>query len=150
VKDPKNFVRVVAGIFYQKGRVLMGCRHPCEGGRFVGHWEFPGGRVEEGESAEEALAREFLEELNCPVEEMRFHRQLQWSYPDKEIELHYYFVRLACDKPETYQLAAHSKVDWFDPKTALELQILPANRQIIEDLLELGDEDPFQLIQRLP
>lgn len=133
----------MAGIFFRDGEILMGCRHPCEGGRFVGHWEFPGGRVEDGESASEALEREFQEELNCKIQRMKFFRQLQWSYPDKDIELHYYFVELESKDTKTFELSAHSELGWFSLEKALEMQILPANRGVIESLKDWDFSKPI-------
>lgn len=59
-------LEVVAGILEREGRYLVAMR--SAGGELPGRWEFPGGKVEPGESPEGALAREFLEELGLTVE----------------------------------------------------------------------------------
>ncbi len=58
-------IDVVCGVFVRAGRVLIVQRKP--GGRHGGYWEFPGGKVEVGESAEQALVRELAEELGVTV-----------------------------------------------------------------------------------
>ena len=58
--------RVVMGLlFNDSGRILIAKRNPRK--RYGGLWEFPGGKVEEGETIEEALVREILEELDAPI-----------------------------------------------------------------------------------
>ncbi|TVQ81081.1 MAG: (deoxy)nucleoside triphosphate pyrophosphohydrolase [Bradymonadales bacterium] len=145
MSELKKRTQVVAGIFLNAGRVLMGCRAPSEGGRFIDHWEFPGGRVELGESPQQALEREFMEELEAEVCQKKFFRQIEWSYPDKEIELHYFFVRLLKTEPKSFSLHAHSCIDWFPLPEALKMPVLPANRAVIEDLMKLNLQDPFKI-----
>jgi 8-oxo-dGTP diphosphatase len=58
-------IEVVCGVFVRDGRLLIVQRKP--GGRHGGYWEFPGGKIEAGESAEHALVRELAEELGVTV-----------------------------------------------------------------------------------
>lgn len=129
----KNRYSVVAGIFYKEGRVLMGRRHDCEG-RFAGYWEFPGGKIEDGESDEEALRREFQEELSCAVHRSEHFQTLEWEYPDRVIELRFYFVDLPDQDWSSTSWPAHSELKWYAVSEAMNECVLPANKKILEDL----------------
>ena len=85
--------RVVAAVVRRGGRILVTRRHP--GGERGGQWEFPGGKVEPGESEPEALGREIREELGCAIEVGRLVTRHRHRYPDLEVELAFY----ACDFP---------------------------------------------------
>ncbi len=85
--------RVVAAVIRRGSRILIARRH--EGGERGGQWEFPGGKVEPGESEPEALRREIREELGCEVEVGRLLVRHRHRYPDLEVELLFY----ACELP---------------------------------------------------
>jgi 8-oxo-dGTP diphosphatase len=134
--------QVVAGIFYKDGRVLMGKRHDREG-RFAGYWEFPGGKIETGESDQEALVREFREELYCAVDRTKHFRTLTWEYPDREIELRFYMVELSELDLTRDDFEAHSEFAWYALPEARAQQVLPANQKILEALEEIAERLPF-------
>lgn len=83
-------VQVAAAIIWnaQRDALLLSRRpdHLHQGGL----WEFPGGKIEAGESAEQALRRELLEELNITVQEVVLFRQIDFSYPDKSVSLQFF------------------------------------------------------------
>ncbi len=126
---------VVAGIFRKDGKILMGRRHDREG-RFAGFWEFPGGKIEDGESDEVALCREFQEELECNVISSTHFKTVSWEYPDRIIELKFFLVELDHVDVSRTDLSAHSELKWVSVDEALASMVLPANRQIIEALSE--------------
>ena len=87
-----NEILVVAGVFFSEGRVLAALRP-----RFKpsgGCWEFPGGKVEKGESSEEALTRELLEELNVSVQVLNQIAQSQADVGGKAIKMMLFEVKL--------------------------------------------------------
>ncbi len=84
--------RVVAAVVRRGGRILVTRRHPD--GERGGHWEFPGGKVEPGETEAEALAREIREELGCAIEVGDLVVRHRHRYPDLEVELAFYACRL--------------------------------------------------------
>jgi 8-oxo-dGTP diphosphatase len=86
-------VLVVAAVVRRGAGILITRRH--EGAERGGLWEFPGGKVEPGESEPEALRREILEELGCPVEVGPLLLRHRHRYPDLEVELAFHACRLA-------------------------------------------------------
>ncbi len=80
---------VVAGVIVQGGRVLVSQRRP--GGGQAGRWEFPGGKRERGESDQQALRRELIEELGVELEV----RERLWTAPAGPLELRFYRCRWA-------------------------------------------------------
>lgn len=125
--------RVVAGICSRSGKILMGKRLPADG-FFGGHWEFPGGKVEEGESDEEALAREFREELGVRLRSMEFYNQIVWKYPHRSVELNFYRVDIDAVDIEKLQINSHSELAWVTKEEALSRPVLPANIDLISQL----------------
>lgn len=85
-------VRVVAAVIRRDGRILISRRH--DGAERGGLWEFPGGKVEAGESEPGALRREILEELGCEVEVGALVLRHRHRYPDLEVELAFYACQL--------------------------------------------------------
>jgi 8-oxo-dGTP diphosphatase len=94
---PKRTVRVVAALVEDEaGRVLITQRRPQA---FMPlKWEFPGGKVEAGESDQQALAREMLEELAVEVEVGEHFLGLTHSYPEFDIDFHVYTCRIVSGK----------------------------------------------------
>lgn len=132
---------VVAGIYHHEGKILMGRRSSQEG-RFAGYWEFPGGKIEEGEEPDTALVREFEEEIKCKVLKFSLFRSVEWTYPDRVITVRFYFVRLCRQDPNEMALEAHSELQWFDLEEALQAPILPANKEIIELMIKEPEAVP--------
>src|SRR2546422_7064445 len=86
-------VRVVAAVIRRGGATLISRRF--DGGARGGQWEFPGGKVEPGESEPAALAREIREELGCEVAVGRVLARHRHRYPDLEVELAFYHCEMA-------------------------------------------------------
>src|SRR5688572_19594823 len=79
---------VVAAVIEQDGKFLIARR--LHGTHLAGYWEFPGGKVHEGESYEAALEREIAEELSTGISHLRKIFQTAHSYPERTVELHFY------------------------------------------------------------
>lgn len=90
---------VAAAIFLRGDQVLL-TRRP-EGSHLAGTWEFPGGKIEEGESPEEALVREIREELAIETEIVEPFRFVHHDYPEKRILLLTYLCRTRTDPEES-------------------------------------------------
>ena len=81
-------VPVAVGIILRDNQVLVTRRQ--EGSHLAGSWEFPGGVIHPGETAEEALRREIAEELGVRLERATLIHRQSHSYPDRDVELHFF------------------------------------------------------------
>jgi A/G-specific adenine glycosylase len=88
--------KAVVGVIRKGNRVLIQKRPPT--GLFAGLWEFPGGKVERGETLEQALARELKEELDAAMKDARFLLEVKHTYTQFQVALYAYAVRLK-DEP---------------------------------------------------
>ena len=84
----KKAIQVVCALLIRENKLLLGLRPP--GKHLGGHWELPGGKVEENESYVSALYRELKEELNITIDQDQcsYLTSVVHSYPEKTIELH--------------------------------------------------------------
>ncbi len=114
---------MTAAIIRRGGRVLIARRPP--GGRHPGRWEFPGGKVEPGESLEECVLRELEEELGVRARVLGRLAEAGHSYPDMEVEL----VALECEiiggTPADIECAAHA---WVRPEELPAYDLLAPDR----------------------
>lgn len=102
---PDQVIDVVAGILGDAhGRVLLAQRLP--GTHLAGSWEFPGGKIEPGESAETALRRELFEELGIDIGAVEPLIAVPWTYAEKSIVLHAFRVRGFAGVPQGRQQQA--------------------------------------------
>lgn len=101
-------IEVVAGVIYKENKFLIAQRNlkKAQGGL----WEFPGGKVEKGESYENALAREIKEEFNANIEVNEYIGENIHHYPEKDIKLLVYKARLLSEKIE---LLEHEDYKWI-------------------------------------
>ena len=89
-------VEVVAAIIVRDGRVFATQRGY---GAWKDWWEFPGGKMEAGESPEAALVREIREELSAEIAVDRFQTTVEWDYPEFHLKMHCYLCELAGSGP---------------------------------------------------
>ncbi|MEE9257423.1 MAG: squalene synthase HpnC, partial [bacterium] len=136
VIDSQPSTEVVAGIVRKDGRILI-CRRP-EGAHLAGMWEFPGGKIEEGESPEDALAREIREELGIGIEVGSLCWKTNYAYPDRTVSLRFYDCRWRAGDAEKGGVAAH---EWVLPGELGRFDFLPADAPLIE-ILEKDGEIP--------
>jgi 8-oxo-dGTP diphosphatase len=130
---------VAVGISFHSGRVLLGRRIRSES-QYAGYWEFPGGKIELGESSVDALKREFREELGTEVLRHQDFVQMDWVYPDRIVDLHFFLVKLSEVKTELLERNAHSEIRWVPLDEALLLNLLPANIEIVQRLQAQSNE----------
>jgi len=120
-------VRVVAAVIRGPGGVLISQRFAdAERG---GQWEFPGGKVEPGETEPEALRREIREELGCGIEVGPFLFRHRHRYPDLEVELAFYLCGLP-DGAAPRALGVAS-LAWAPPGTLASFDFCEADRPVL-------------------
>lgn len=100
-------------------------------GEFQGKWEFPGGKVEEGETAAEALKREIMEELNVTVEVGEFFETVEYDYPNFHLSMDCFLCTLATG---TIVLQEHQAAKWLTKETLFDVDWLPADLGLINTL----------------
>ncbi len=131
----RRHIRVVGAMIEKEGgRYLITQRRP--GAVFPLMWEFPGGRVEEGEGDEEALARELLEEMGIAVrvgpEALRIHHE----YPKYDVDFRVFRCRLASPDGTIQNVRVHDH-RWVTLQEMSGYQFPPADQRSLERLLGL-------------
>lgn len=128
--DMKPTIRVVAAALYdERGRVLIAQR-PL-GKPLAGRWEFPGGKLDAGESEHAALVRELREELGVEVRSAQRMLELKHEYPDRHVELCMWHVTEYSGVPHPHDGQA---LKWVEPARLGEEDLLEADRPIVEVL----------------
>ena len=122
-------VDVVAALITAGDRFLI-CRRP-EGKKRGLLWEFPGGKIENGETPEQALIRECREELNVTVDPHGIFSSVVYSYPDITVRLTVYKTELVSGTPE---LLWHSDLKWISSDEIDEYDFCPADVDILEKI----------------
>lgn len=109
-------LNVVAAIILDQGEVLCVQKPQTKYAYTAFHWEYPGGKVEAGETEPEALKRELREEMNYPIEVVGLLSTVEHTYPDFSIRLRFYLCRPA-DKehPRKFVLNEHNAYRWLAP-----------------------------------
>ena len=122
---------VAAAIFDASGRVLIAER-PA-GKHMAGRWEFPGGKVAEGESETDALTRELEEELGIHVIEAQPMMRLTHRYPDREVELSMWRVERYRGEPRSLD---GQRLKWVERTRLADEDILDADRPFVAALVQ--------------
>lgn len=120
----------VAVLVRADGQVLLGQRP--EGKPWAGWWEFPGGKIEEGESALHALQRELDEELGTQATEVYPWLMRSFDYPEKTVRLHFFMVRSWTEAPHGRE---GQQLSWQNPAALSVGPMLPANEPILAALM---------------
>ncbi len=123
-------VKVVAAIMREGNKIFATQRGY---GEFKDGWEFPGGKVEEGETPEEALKREIEEELNTEIEVGEYLTTIEYDYPKFHLSMRCYWARIIEGKPV---LLEHEAAKWLDIEELESVDWLPADLTIIKMIKE--------------
>lgn len=127
---------VAAAVFDAGGRVLL-ARRP-RGKHMAGRWEFPGGKLDAGETERAGLARELAEELGIHVLDAEPCMRLVHDYGDRSVELHFWLVHAWTG---TVQPLDAQQLAWVEPVRLGDWDILEADRPFIEKLVEHSLEE---------
>jgi 8-oxo-dGTP diphosphatase len=125
-------LRVVAAVV-RRGDVLLVTRRPDRPGQ-PGQWEFPGGKVEPGESEPEALVREIREELGCGLEVGPLLLRHAHRYPELEVELAFYAARLP--EGEVPAPLGVAEIAWAAADGLARYDFLEADRAVLGRIAE--------------
>ncbi len=136
-------IRVTAAVIEREGRVLLAQRGRED--RLAGKWEFPGGKIEEGETPEECLAREILEELGIVVQVGEFLCASRFDYDHASVEIFAYRCRWISGQ---LRQNAHQGLQWVLPGDFDGIDLVAADRPIAGRLC--GMKDPGSLPEAFP
>ena len=121
-------IEVVAAIIRDaQGRIFATQRGY---GEWKDWWEFPGGKIEAGETPEEALRREIREELAAEIEVGELFKTIDYDYPQFHLTMHCFLCRLKGD----VTLKEHEAAKWLAAQELSSVRWLPADEEIIEEL----------------
>ena len=120
---------VVCGIIFRRNRVLITRRPPDS--YYGGFWEFPGGKMEAKESAQDCLKRELREELGIGISKIEFWKKLNYEYPDRKVKLQFFFCELANTIPRPI---ACSAIKWVRYNDLSGYTFPPADLTVIQEL----------------
>ncbi len=128
--DQRTVVQVVAGVICRDGRYLVTKRkHDVHLGGF---WEFPGGKLEAGESLEACLRRELWEELGIEIAAPELLHVTRHHYEERSVELHFFRCSIAAGEARSLDCDG---IRWVLPEELGDLQFPPADLSFIKTLL---------------
>lgn len=126
-------IDVVAAVIEKNGEILATQRGY---GEFEGGWEFPGGKVEAGETPEQAIVREIKEELNASIAVRDFLIQVEHDYPTFHLSMRCYLCSL---EDSSFQLLEHHAAKWLDLAHIENVDWLPADMKVVDALEKRGE-----------
>ena len=121
-------IEVVTAILHRGGAYFVTQRGY---GEFDGMWEFPGGKIEPGESHEVALKREIQEELGVDIAIENLLCTTEYDYPSFHLTMHCYLCSITSGEIE---LREHKSARWLRPEELGSVEWLPADKEIIDKL----------------
>lgn len=119
---PRKQILVVGAVIVRDGLILCAQRGPE--GSLPGFWEFPGGKVESGESKPEALRREISEELDCGISVGNEITTTVHDYEFGTVHLTTFYCQLEDGEPS---ISEHSEMQWLKPSHLASLEWAPAD-----------------------
>ena len=133
MEDSKSIktIEVVAAIIIKDNQVFATQRGY---GQWQGWWEFPGGKIEPGETPEAALTREIREELNAEITVGNLLQTIEWDYPAFHLTMHCYLCTLNSDQ---LHLNEHSASAWLTLETLRSVNWLPADLGLLDEIKKL-------------
>lgn len=124
-------IEVVAAIICHDGKILATQRGY---GDFKDGWEFPGGKVEQGESPEQAIIREIKEELDVEINPEKLVTTVEYDYPTFHLTMHCF---LSTVREGKIALLEHEQAKWLTPDQLDTVAWLPADVEVVEELKKL-------------
>jgi len=122
---------VGAVITNEEGKILCALR--SQQMSLPGMWEFPGGKIEQGETPEESLVREIREELECDIKVGEFITDDVYEYPTVAVRLITYFAKVISGTPAPKE---HEKLEWVGKEDLMKFEWAPADLPTIRKLMK--------------
>lgn len=123
-------IKVVAAIIQKENKILATKRGY---GEFINMWEFPGGKIESGETKEQALVREIKEELNIEISVDKFAIDIEYQYPNFYLFMSCFMCSI---KEGSIEFLEHNDGKWITKEELNTLNWLPADIDVVNYLKE--------------
>lgn len=121
----------VAAAVIRKGNQILATQRGY--GEFKGGWEFPGGKIEAGETPQQALVREIEEELEIEIEVGDLIDTVEYDYPEFHLTMHCFWCTV---KSGDLVLKEHEAARWLTEETLYSVEWLPADLGVVEKILK--------------
>lgn len=121
-------IRVVAAVIRDKNKIFATARGY---GEFKGGWEFPGGKIESGETPQEALVREIREELDTDIQVNELIDTIEYDYPAFHLSMDCFWCTI---KEGSLTLKEAEAAKWLSKETIDSVNWLPADQGLIEKI----------------
>ena len=128
-------VEVVAALIWKKDKFMI-CQRPAHKARGL-LWEFVGGKVEAGETKEQAVIRECEEELNILLSVGDVFMDVVHEYPDLAVHLTLFNATIAEGEPQKLE---HNDIRWITPNEIPNYEFCPADQEILAKIQEVHNE----------
>lgn len=126
--DTKRHIKVAAAVIFDAAGRLLATQRSY--GSYKDWWEFPGGKLEPGESAETALRREIREELEAELNVEHLLTTVEYDYPEFHLTMYCFRCTFASD----YKLLEHKSARWLAPDELDLVRWLPADEDVLSKL----------------
>ena len=126
-----NMTEVVAALIWKNNKFMI-CQRPAHKARGL-LWEFVGGKVESGETKEQALIRECKEELDIILSVSDIFMELIHEYPDITVHLTLFNATIAKDEPKKLE---HNDIRWITPSEIPNYDFCPADKEILKKIIK--------------
>lgn len=123
-------LNVVAAVIYHGGQVLATQRGY---GEFKGGWEFPGGKMKDGETPQDALAREIMEELDADIVVGQLIDTVEYDYPEFHLSMQCFWCEI---KSGMLKLKEHNAAKWLTADEIFDVDWLPADKLVVPVIRE--------------
>ena len=135
MEERRKTIRVAAAIIREGDRIFATERGY---GPYRGQWEFPGGKIEPGETPEEALIREIREELDTEIQVGEKAGHVEYDYPEFHLSMDCFEARVIMGP---LRLKEHEAARWLRPDELDSVAWLPADRELVEKLKAVPEQD---------
>ncbi len=123
-------IRVVAAVIREGDKIFSTARGY---GEYKGWWEFPGGKIEQGESPKQALVREIREELSTEIEVGDFIKTVEYDYPEFHLSMDCFWAKVISGRLELKEAEA---ARWLTKEELEDVKWLPADRELLEPITQ--------------